>query len=87
MLGTYLMQNLPQSEKDMLKKDIDAVILTMKDLDTDVKKHLIGLRLMNYLGPDVIKQAVEVLGEEKYAETLEAEAWKPSAPPNVELTT
>ncbi len=84
MLGTYLMQNLPQSEKDMLKKDIDAVILTMKDLDTDVKKHLIGLRLMNYLGPDVIKQAVEVLGEEKYAETLDAETWKPSAPPKTE---
>lgn len=63
-LPTYclaLMQAVTSEEKESLARDIDA--LATNDDMTDAQKALsLGLRVMNLVGPDVLKVGVQALG-------------------------
>ena len=62
-LSTYclaLMQNLPETEQAQLGRELSA--LDQADLNEEIKVLTMGLTLMNFVGPDVLKAAVKNLG-------------------------
>jgi len=57
-----LMQNVPTEEQ---QKVIHAVkLLDSEKIDEDIKVRILGLHLLNVIGPDVLSSAVEALREQ-----------------------
>jgi hypothetical protein len=61
-LMTYclaLMQNVPNDEQQKTEKAVE--LLTNEQIDPAIKVRILGLHLMNVVGPDVLTAAVEAL--------------------------
>jgi len=54
-----LMQNLPNDEQQKTEKAVE--LLTEEQIDPVIKVRILGLHLMNVVGPDVLTAAVEAL--------------------------
>jgi len=68
-MGIQLMQNINKSAVEKLKNEIKAI--PGLAYDEEVKMFMVGLKLMNYLGPDVVQQTIQVLGgPEKYTKKV-----------------
>jgi hypothetical protein len=57
-----LMQNVPPEEQQELAKAL--AVLDQSDVTLSIKSRLLGLEVMNVVGEDVLKQAVDSLGAE-----------------------
>jgi len=57
-----LMQNVPSEEQQELAKAL--AVLDQSDVTPSIKSRLLGLEVMNVVGEDVLKQAVDSLGDE-----------------------
>ncbi len=70
LLPTYcflLMQNLTKEEQEAIGRDIaalDAIIITDQTIANRQKSILLGLRLLNLTGTNLLKQAVKSLGDD-----------------------
>jgi len=56
-----LMQNLPDEDQQKLVRAV--LLLDKESIDDDVKVLILGLHLINAVGPDVLKAAVKALGD------------------------
>jgi len=68
-MGIQLMQNIDETAVKQITREKDVVkIFKVGD---EVKMYMIGLILMNHLGPDVLQHAIQVLGgPDKYSDKL-----------------
>ena len=67
-----LMQNVPDDEQ---KKMLEAVkLLNNEKIEDAVKVRILGLHLMNVVGPDVLSAAVEALREQMKATATQVNA-------------
>jgi len=57
-----LMQNVSPEDQDLLKRSLDG--LDKQDAEASLKARLLGIELINVVGVDVLKTAVESLGEQ-----------------------
>ena len=63
-LTTYciaLMQNLPEDDQQQLLDDVGE--LASSEVDERIKSLVFGLALMNFVGEDVLRAAIESLGD------------------------
>jgi hypothetical protein len=67
-----LMQNLPKEDQGTLAGQIEA--LRESDMEDAMKSLILGLALMNAVGPGVLQEAVVGLGERM---TTDDQTWKP----------
>ncbi len=56
-----LMQNLPKEDQEVLAQEVTA--LAQADIAEEIKVLILGLALMNAVGPEVVTTAVDSLGE------------------------
>jgi hypothetical protein len=69
VLSKALLQNLSADDNakiDEVRKQIEIIT----DIDPDVRKYLLGLRIMDVVGEDVLRQAIGIRGLEHYKRSL-----------------
>lgn len=68
-MGIQLMQNIDETAVKQITREKDVVKIFK--VDDEAKMYMIGLILMNHLGPDVLQHAIQVLGgPDKYSDKL-----------------
>jgi hypothetical protein len=60
--GLALMQNVPEEEQTKFLRAID--LLTADEVDDAIKVRILGLHILNVVGPVVLTAAVEALRDE-----------------------
>lgn len=65
VISKALMQNL-RAEDSKKIDDVKTQIELVQGIDPDVRKYLLGLRIMDVVGEDLLKQAIEIRGREYY---------------------
>ena len=69
VLSKALLQNLSAEDNakiDEVRKQIEVIV----DIDPAVRKYLLGLRIMDVVGEDVLRQAIGIRGVEHYKNAL-----------------
>ena len=70
VLSKALLQNLRPEDSakiDEVRKQIEII----SDIDPEVRKYLLGLRIMDVVGEDVLRQAIGIRGQEYYKQALD----------------
>jgi len=73
VLSKALMQNLEAKDNvkiDEARKQIEIIA----EIDPDVKKYLLGLRIIDVVGEDILRQAIQIRGQEYYIEAQKKRA-------------
>jgi hypothetical protein len=69
VLSKALLQNLSAEDNakiDEVRKQIEIIV----DIDPEVRKYLLGLRIMDVVGEDVLRQAIGIRGVQHYKAAL-----------------
>lgn len=79
LLSQRLMQNLSDSERKAIVEAIREI--EIESADPEVRKYMLGLKIIEFVGPDVLKQAIEIRGEKYYNAIFDSS--KPVEKPSV----
>lgn len=79
LLSQRLMQNLSDAERKAIVEAIREI--EVESTDPEVRKYMLGLKIIEFVGPDVLKQAIEIRGKKHYTDIYDNS--KPIEKPSV----
>jgi len=74
VISSALMQNLTSGDQERINISRLRELIEAASNDDDVRKYLLGLRIIDVVGEDILRQAIGIRGEQHYLAMMEKRA-------------